>query len=207
MSLLEDFKWRYATKRMNGESVSQDKVDYILKAAHLAPTSSGLQPFRIFVISKSATKKQLSPMAMNQPQITECSHVLVFAAFDEYTQERVDRVFAQQERERNLPAGTTDAYKQQLQSSFNAQTKEDHFNHAARQAYIGLGFALAAAAEQRVDATPMEGFDNKQVDEFLQLANRGLRSVALLALGYRDAENDWLVNLKKVRTPIEEFII
>jgi nitroreductase len=81
------------------------------------------------------------------------------------------------------------------------------FGHAARQAYIGFGLAIAAAAEQRVDATPMEGFDAAQLDELLGLEKLGLRSVTILTLGYRDEANDWLVNMKKVRVKPEDFII
>jgi nitroreductase len=66
--------------------------------------------------------------------------------------------------------------------------------------------AIAAAAELKVDTTPMEGFDNVALDELLNLKEKGLRSVTLLPLGYRDEAQDWLVNLKKVRTPRERFI-
>lgn len=207
MEIIENLKWRYATKRMTGESVSEDLIDKIMEAARWAPTSSGLQPFRIIVVSSAETKEKIKPIAFNQPQITECSHLLIFAAFDEYTAERIDDVFAQQEEERGLPQGTTDDYKNQLKQNFSVQSKDEHFNHAARQAYIGLGMALAAAAELRVDSTPMEGFNNADLDELLRLTKKGLKSVALLPLGKRDTEQDWLVNLKKVRTEKNDFII
>ncbi|MGR6747918.1 nitroreductase family protein, partial [Aeromonas veronii] len=83
--------------------------------------------------------------------------------------------------------------------TYPQRTPEENFQHAARQAYIGLGTALIAAAEEQVDATPMEGFTPEKVDEILNLRSRGLRSVLLLPLGYRQADGDWLVNLKKVR--------
>ena len=83
----------------------------------------------------------------------------------------------------------------------------ENFTHAAKQSYISFAAAIIAAAEQKVDATPMEGFNATALDELLNLKERGLRSVTLLPLGYRDAANDWLVNMKKVRTPIEDFII
>jgi len=84
---------------------------------------------------------------------------------------------------------------------------EDNFQWAARQAYIGLGTALIAAAAEQVDSTPMEGFDAAQVDRILGLSEKGLRSVVLLSLGYRDEEQDWLAPLKKVRLPVEEFAL
>lgn len=207
MSLLQDLAWRYATKKMNGEKVAQDKVDYIIEAARLAPTSSGLQPFKIIQITDEALKAKIQPIAYGQTQIVDASHVLVFAAYDEYTQERVFAPFEKQEKERELPQGFANDYVNQLWSGLQQRTKEQHFEHAARQAYIGFGLAIAAAAELRVDATPMEGFDGSQLDELLGLEKLGLKSVTILTLGYRDQENDWLANLKKVRLDTEDFVI
>lgn len=207
MSLLQDLSWRYATKKMNGEKVAQEKVDYIIEAARLAPTSSGIQPFKIIQITNQELKEKIQPIAYNQSQIIDSSHLLVFAAYDEYTKERVDLPFAQQEKERELPKGFADDYKNQLFATYQQKTKQEQFEHAARQAYIGFGMAIAAAAEQRVDATPMEGFIPEQLDELLGLNKLGLKSVTILALGYRDENNDWLVNLKKVRFNNEDFLI
>ncbi len=207
MSLLQDLSWRYATKKMNGQVVAQEKVDYIIEAARMAPTSSGLHPFRIIEITNPELKAKIQPIAYGQSQIVDASHLLVFAAFDKYTQERFDAVFTQQEIERGLSVGASDDYKNQLFASFSAQTAEQNFNHAARQAYIGFGMAIAAAAEQKVDATPMEGFVPEQLDELLGLPELGLKSVTILALGQRDEANDWLVNMKKVRIATEDFVI
>lgn len=199
MSLHENLNWRYATKKMNGKKVPAEKVEYILEAARLAPTSSGLQPFQIIVISNQELKEKMKPIAFNQSQITDSSHVLVFAAWDKYTPEKINKTFSNITSERGMEEGAMDDYKNSLISSLGSKSSNDNFNHAAKQAYIALGIALAAAAEQKVDSTPMEGFDPEKMDELLGLKEKGLRSVALLALGYRDAENDWLVNLKKVR--------
>jgi len=76
-----------------------------------------------------------------------------------------------------------------------------------RNDYISFGLALAAAAELEIDATPMEGFNNEQLDEALGLKELNLKSVVAMPLGYRDSSGDWLVNLKKVRQPEEEFFI
>ena len=84
---------------------------------------------------------------------------------------------------------------------------ERNFEHAARQSYIAFAFAMAMAAELKVDSTPMEGFDNEALDKLLNLNERGLKSVTILPLGYRDENNDWLVNLKKVRHPKKDFLI
>lgn len=206
MKLIEALNWRYATKKMNGKSVPQNKIDSILNAAHLAPTSSGLQPFEIIVIKDAEIKAKILPIAMNQSQITDSSHLLVFAAWDNYTTERINNVFKRTVEERGLPADAMDGYKNMLISSYTKKAAEQNFEHAARQAYIGFGMAIAAAAELEVDATPMEGFNAAELDELLELKEKGLRSVTLLPLGYHDEQIDWLVSMKKVRTPVSEFI-
>lgn len=206
MTLLENLNWRYATKKMNGTPVPKEKVDYILEAARLAPSSSGLQPYEIFVISNKELLEKIKPIAHGQSQITDTSHLLVFAAWDSYTEDRVNEVFKRNNTERNLPDSATDDYRKMLLGLFSTKTEEENYQHAAKQAYISLGIAMVAAAEQKVDATPMEGFNYAAMDELLNLKEKGLRSAAILPLGFRDASNDWLVNLKKVRTPKEKFI-
>ena len=206
MSLLEDLNWRYATKKMNGEIVPQDKVDYILEAARLAPSSSGLQPYRIFVITNKELLEKIQPIAFDQVQITGGSHLLVWAAWDGYSHNSISEVFEKTTIERGIPISAMDDYKARLWGMYEPLGSEWHSTHAAKQAYISFGLAIAAAAEQKVDATPMEGFDSKALDEVLGLAEKGLKSVVILPLGYRDTSGDWLVNLKKYRTPNEEFI-
>lgn len=206
MELLEALEWRYATKKMNGNVVPQEKVDYIIEAARLAPSSSGLQPYEIFVISDKALLEKIQAIAWNQSQITDASHLLVFAAWDGYSLEKIEKVFAKTLAERGLPADRMDEYKQRLWGMYEPLGKEWHATHAAKQAYIAFGLAIAAAAEQKVDTTPMEGFVPAELDKLLGLEALGLKSVVILPLGYRDEAQDWLVNLKKVRTPKEAFV-
>jgi nitroreductase len=207
MDFLESLNWRYATKRMNGKKVPQNKVDVILEAARLAPTNSGLQPFNILSVTDPALLEKIKPIANNQPQITEASHLLVFAAWDDITDQKIDEVFEQVIRERNLPAGALDNYRNFQKSKFASMSKEERFQTAARQAYVAFGVAIAAAATEQVDATPMEGFRNNELDELLGLKEKGLRSVTLLPIGYRDEENDWLLKQKKVRRPKNQLVI
>jgi len=205
MNLIETLNWRYATKAMTGELVPQAKVDSIMNATLLCPTSSGLQPFEIILISNLALKEKISPIAHNQPVITQSSHLMVFAAWDSYTPERVNHHFTYMNKQRKLPDSSTDSYRTMLLDLFSKQTQEQHFEHAARQSYIGLGFALIAAAIEKIDTTPMEGFDNQALDELLQLEEKGLKSTCILSLGYRDTAKDWLANLEKVRVPMNDF--
>ena len=207
MSFLESLHWRYATKRMTGEKIPQEKVNIILEAVRLAPTSSGIQPFSILVITDKKLLEKIQPVAYNQPQITEASHLLVFAVWDNVTPEKIDYVYDQIIRERNLPADALATYVDRLKEQFAAMTQEERFQWAARQTYITIGIAAAAAAVEKIDATPMEGYLISELDKLLGLREKGLRSTTLMALGYRDTANDWLANLKKVRRPKEELII
>ena len=206
MTLLENLQWRYATKKMNGNVVPQEKLDYILEAIRLTASSSGLQPYEVIVISDRALLEQIKPHAWDQSQITDCSHLLVFASWERYTLEKITAVFNSTMTERGLPLSTMDAYKEKLWGMYEPLPTKWHANHAAKQAYIALGTALIAAAEQKVDATPMEGFTPEALDKILGLEEKGLKSAVILPLGYRDADNDWLVNMKKVRTPMEDFV-
>ena len=206
MNLIENLNWRYATKQMTGEVVPAEKVNIIVNATLLCPTSSGLQPFEIILISNKELKEKIQPIAYNQPQIVQASHIIIFAAWDEYTPERINNHFSYLNKQRGLPDSTTDAYRNMTLTTFANLTKEQHFAHAAKQSYIGLGYATIAAAIEKIDATPMEGFNPAAVDELLELNKKGLKSTAILALGYRDIKIDWLVNLKKVRKPLSEFV-
>jgi nitroreductase len=165
-----------------------------------------LQPYELIVITNKDLREKIKAAANNQAQITDCSHLVVFAAWDHYTEQRINDAFDMTEKVRNFKNDAGVAYRQMLLKNFPARDPEVNFNHTAKQAYIGLGTALIAAAEAEVDATPMEGFDPKAVDEILGLKAKGLRSVVLLPLGYRKADEDWLVNLKKVRRPADQFI-
>ena len=206
-ALIDCLNWRYATKKMNpGKRVSQEKVERILEAARLAPTSSGLQPFEIVVVTSAEVRTRIKPIAWNQSQITDCSHLLVFAAWDNYTPERINHMFDLTNEVRGVKNEGWENYRNMLLDSYPQRSAEVNFQHTARQAYIGLSAALIAAAFEEVDGTPMEGFDHKALDEILSLPARGLRSVAILPLGYRQEEGDWLVKLKKVRRPREQFV-
>ena len=208
MALLDDLKWRYATKAYDStKKVDQKDVDKIIEAARLAPTSSGLQQFRVMVITNQELKEKIVPIAMDQQNIAQCSHLLVFVAWDKYTEKRIDDIYNYTTDQRGLPRGRFDSYTNKLKALYLPQNAEENFAHTARQAYIGLGLALAQAAELKVDSTPMEGFDNKALDELLGLRSKGLRSVVLMPLGYRDNTNDWLVKMKKVRIPKDNFVI
>ena len=206
MELLNALEWRYASKKMNGKRIPEDKIEKILEAIRLAPSSIGLQPYSVIVITDPELKKQILPIANNQQQIVDSSHLLVFAAWDKITTERVDDFIRLNAKTRKVSMESLDGLRSKL-LNISKRSREENFEWAARQTYIAFATGIAAAAEERVDATPMEGFNNVALDELLNLKDKGLRSLTLLPLGYREQEKDWLVNLPKVRREKEKFFI
>ncbi len=206
MALLDDLKWRHAVKAYDpNKKLDKAVVEQIVEAARLAPTSSGLQQFRLIVVGNQELKEKMVAGALNPDCMRECSHVIVFAAWDEYTPERIDAIYDKTTDERGLVRGRFKRYTDMLKENFGKMSKEEQFQHAANQSFIALGLALAQAAELKVDSTPIGGFDPKLVDGLLGLPAKGLRSVSLLYLGYADDERDWLGKMKKVRNSMEEF--
>ena len=206
MSFIEKLNERYATKAMNGAKIPQEKIDNILEAIRLAPTSSGLQPFEVFVITNQELKAEIRKIASNQSQVTDCSHLLVFAAWDHYTAERINHMFDLTNEIRGFKNEGWENYRQMLLANYPKRDPEANFQHAARQTYIALMTALTQAVFEGVDSTPMEGFNNDALDKILGLREKNLRSTVIVPLGYRDADKDWLVNLVKVRKPMNELI-
>ena len=207
MDLLKSLEWRYATKKMNGEKVPQDKLERILEATRLAPSSYGLTPYNVIVVEDQKLKEELQGACYGQTQLTDSSAVLVFATWDDVTEEAVDIYIQETATQRGIGVEMLGEFSGMIKGSLSNMTQEQKVAWAQRQAYIGLGFALVAAATEEVDSTPMEGFVPTTVDSILGLKELGLMSVAVLPLGYRDTENDYLASLKKVRWENEKFFI
>ena len=202
---IEDaFHWRYATKKYTSQKVSEDKINQILEAVNLAASSCGLQPYRVFVISNPEMRSKLGEGSFNG-QIIASSHLLVFAAFNTIDKDYIEEYVEMSEKQRNLPKGAMNDFKNAVANNFENTSAEADAIWSSKQAYIGLGTALIAAAELKIDATPMEGFDREKFDSILGLKEKGLHATVILSLGYRDAGNDYLAGINKVRLPIEEF--
>ena len=198
MSLIDTLHWRYATKRMNGNKVPQEKVDNILEAIRLAPTSFGLQPFKVIVVENPQLREKIFNEACQQPQIKESSHVLVFAANKKVSAEQVEEYMQLIASVRSIPVESLNDFKAMF-GGIVAGTAEQNFVWTARQAYIAFGVGIVAAATEKVDATPMEGFNPEALDKILGLPEQNLGSTTILALGYRDEANDYLAKALKVR--------
>jgi nitroreductase len=207
MSLLDALKWRYAVKRMNGNKIPEAKLNTILEATKLAPSSFGLTPYNIIVIEDEETRKKLQPHFYNQPQVGESSALVIFATWNSITEKEVAAYMQEIADERGVPVENLKDFAGYINGSIKNLTAEQLQIWAAKQTYIALGFTLVAAASEEVDATPMEGFMPDAVDEALGLKELGLHSAVAVTLGYRDAANDYLSGAKKVRRATEKLII
>lgn len=199
--LREALEWRYATKKMDpSKPVDQEKVDRILEAIRLTPSSSGLQPYHIFVISDKTLQAKIMLSARNQSQVVDCSHLLVFAAWDKYTNRRIDDAYDLIHNERGYVRPELDKYRESLKKRLPYMPPQVQSGHTAKQTYIAACTAMIAAAMESVDATPIEGFDPKGVETILDLSDH--KVVLLMPLGHRD-DNDWLLKEKKVRKSLD----
>ena len=208
MSLIQDLNWRYATKNMNGETVSDEKLTAILKATNLAATSYGLQPFTILVVSNKEIKLKLQEAAYGQAQVGSSSAVLVFAVPLKITTADIEGFINLVATTRTMPVEALDGYKGMILGTVGALPAEQQQIWSAKQAYIALGTALAAAAEQKVDACPMEGFDASQFDEILGLTEKGLKSVVIMPVGYRSADDATAkyIKVRKLESELFHFV-
>jgi len=207
MSIIDSLSWRYAVKRMNGNKVSQEKVNTLLDAIQLSASGFGLMPYQIFVMEDADLKAKIQPIAYGQPQIVESSHLLIFAAWNEVTEAHIDTYMNLIAETRGMSLSDLGDFKGAIAGSMKYKSKEQQAQWADRQVYLAMGTALAAAAELRIDTTPMEGFIPAKLDELLGLKAKGLHSVLMLAIGERDEATDYMVNVKKVRTPKAELFV
>ncbi len=205
MQFSEALYWRYATKKFNGHAVPQEKVDKILEAIRLAPTSYGLQPFKVVVVSNPELKGKIHEKACPQPQIVDGSHVLVFAAQASVNAGHIDAYMELIAKTRDVDPQSLRGFSESIKGNLLSKSDEQFTDWSARQTYITLGFGLVAAAMEEVDACPMEGFDKDTMDELLGLKEQNLKSIALMTLGYRDAEKDSLAKAKKVRKSADDL--
>ena len=207
MQLLDDLRWRYATKRFDEDrKVSDEDLHKLEEAVNLAATSFGLQPFRLLVISDPEVKEQLRTASYNQPQLTECSHVFVFCSMTTMPPEQIDRYVDRIAEVRDVPREQLNDYANYMKGSVAGKSVESIKAWNQRQAYLGLGTLLAAAAQLRIDSCPMEGIDAGEYDRILGLTDKGLTATVIAPVGYR-SEDDATQHYAKVRVPLEEMVL
>ncbi|MDR2954285.1 MAG: nitroreductase family protein [Prevotella sp.] len=205
MDLLHNLNWRHACKGMNGSKVPQEKVDRILEAINLAPTSLGMQAYKVIVIENQDLKQKIYNEACPQQPIIACSHLLLFAPFTQITSEYLDEYFDLIKRKRNPDPEWSKKYRTKIEG-FMERNYNNFESWLTKQVYIALGVACVAAANEEVDSVPIEGFDKDALNRILDLPSQHLSSGILLPLGYRDPGKDWMNGQPKVRKDLKDLI-
>ncbi len=205
--IISALEWRYATKQFDPSKKVQEKdIDILLEALRLAPSSFGLQPWKFVVVTNPEVRATLREAGYNQPQITDASHLIVFAVEKNIDDAFVDRFVRSISETRGVPETALEGYAAMMKGAIAAKTPEQRIDWAARQAYLALGVLVTAGALMNIDITPMEGFDPKKFDEILELDKKGLASQVIAVVGYR-MPDDPAAAMKKVRYPKEQMVI
>ena len=202
---IDYLNWRYATKKFdNTKKISDGDLDKLLEATRLSASSYGLQPYHIFVISDQKVKDRLKPASWNQSQLTDASHVIVFANKGDFDGELIDSYLQNVSSIRKIPMGELKGYGDFMKSKLVPLSEDAKNVWTSKQTYLALGNLLSVAAEMKIDACPMEGFDPEQYNDILQLRKKGLNASVVVTVGYRSNEDE-TQHYPKVRLSKEEL--
>ncbi|SRX75018.1 NAD(P)H-dependent oxidoreductase [Aequorivita antarctica] len=204
---IEKLQWRYATKRFDSsKTLSEEKLDILKETFNLTATSYGLQPLKMVVVSNTDLKEQLMPLTYHQTQVRDASHVLILCVEKRINENFIVDHFKRVEGKRNTPRTILEPFEKALIENFSKKQAPEIRQWMANQLYLTLGALLTVCAVENIDACPIEGFEPKKYDQLLGLDEKGLESLIVLPVGYRD-ESDLFINFKKVRRGVEELII
>ncbi|OGJ21959.1 MAG: NAD(P)H-dependent oxidoreductase [Candidatus Pacebacteria bacterium RIFCSPHIGHO2_02_FULL_46_9] len=204
--IIKQLNWRYATKKFDPNfKLSEAQLAELTEVVRLSPSSFGLQPWGFVVVSNPAIRTKLRAAAWGQPQITDASHLFVFCRLSQMNQANIDEYVKAIAEQRGLQTADLAEYSQMMTGSIAGKSAVELIAWMSRQVYIALGVLLTTCAIEKIDACPMEGFDNAKFDEILDLPSKGLASCALCAVGKRAADDSYAA-LAKVRFPKEKVI-
>lgn len=217
--LLQAMNWRYAVKHYDSNRrIDDNTLNILLESLRLTPSSLGMQPWRFLVISNTELRNRLKEAGFNQPQWTEASHIILFAAQNKIDNDDAEKYLNSIVTMRGVERSTLNGLAENIFNYIKVIKLSEFWGHtimkrfsgmcatdwAEKQCYIALGNLLTSAAIINVDASPMEGFSPKKFDDILGLTD--YHTVVACALGYRDQANDFLANSKKVRYPLDEVV-
>lgn len=207
MNFIENQNWRYATKKMDAnKKIKAEDLNFLMEAVRLSTSSYGLQPYKIFVIESEDLKEKIKPAAWNQSQVTDSSYVFVFANIENFGDQHIDEFINLMSSERGIDLDQLKGYGDFMKMKINELTAEQKSVWTAKQTYLALGNLLNAAAEIKVDVTPMEGFEPEKVNAILGLDSQHLNASVIATVGYR-SEEDATQHYKKVRKPLSELFV
>jgi nitroreductase len=206
-TFLENQNWRYATKKFDAsKKISTSDLNTLKEAIRLSTSSYGLQPYQVFIVENPELRAKLVGASYGQAQVADASHLLVFANELNFGVEGIDQLANNISATRGLPLEAIQGYVDYMKGNITGLPEEVRNIWTSKQTYLALGNLLNAAAELKIDVTPMEGFVPAQVNEILGLDKLGLNASLLAPIGYRHAEDD-TQHYKKVRKSNDELFI
>ena len=206
-NFIDNATWRYATKKFDTtKKVSDQDLETLKKAISLTATSYGLEPYKVFIIENQEIKNQLVEASWGQQIVADASHLIVFANILDFGSTQMNAYFDNLTATRNIPMDAVQGYSDFMQSSINALPLEVRNTWTSKQTYLALGNLLNAAAELKIDATPMEGIVPAKYNEILGLDALGLNAVLACPIGYRHAD-DATQHYAKVRKAEQDLFV
>jgi nitroreductase / dihydropteridine reductase len=206
-NIIKDLNWRYATKKFDStKKINPENIETLTESIRLVPSSFGLQPLKLVVVTNPEIKNKLKDAAFGQSQIADCSHLMVFCAKTNLNQEDVKEYIENTAKIREISVESLDGLSKYINSFIEPKTQSELKIWSQKQAYIALGFLLYSAATLKIDSCPMEGFDPNQFDEILDLKKHNLTATVICPVGYR-SEQDFMSKAKKSRFSKERFVI
>ncbi len=205
MTIIENLKWRYATKKFDAsKKVSQKDLDVLKEAIQLSASSFGFQPYQVYIVENIEIRKQLQVASYGQSQIVDASHLLVFAANIKTDAVDVDALMELTAKTRGLELESLKGFSDYVKGAISWMPIETQTAWNTKQVYLALGNALTVCAEMNIDACPMEGFIAADYNKILELETKGLTAAVVLPIGYRSTE-DTHADYPKVRKDLNEL--
>lgn len=208
-TFIENQKWRYATKKFDAtKKISEQDLEFLKEAIRLSTSSYGLQPYQILIIENPEIRAKLQPYSWNQSQITEASHLFVFANIVDIQDSHIDEYIANIAETRTIDAQNLKGYSDFMKSKIVTLETDIKSSWTAKQTYLALANLMNAAAEIKIDVTPMEGFEAEKYNEILGLSELGLNASLVAPIGYRHSDdiNQHLLKVRKSNTELFKII-
>ncbi|NJB72227.1 nitroreductase [Saonia flava] len=205
MELLNNLKWRYATKHFDpSKKVSTENLDMLKEAVQLSVSSYGLQLYKVLVVENKQIREKLKPASWNQNQITDASHLFIFCNYTDVKSKHVDGYIELIANKQGIDVSDLSGYGDFMKEKIGEMAEEEQKSWTIRQTYLALGNLLNACAELKIDACPMEGFEAEKYNEILGLTEQGLNAAVIAPVGYRSQEDQTQFR-PKVRKPLNEL--
>lgn len=204
---IEDANWRYATKKFDAsKKIATQDLEILKEAIRLSASSYGLQPYKILIIENPEIRAKLQPVAWGQSQVVDASQLIVFANITNFGDTEIDAFIKNMTETRGITTESVQGYADFMKSKISALPEDQRNVWTSKQTYIALTNLMNAAAELKIDVTPMEGFETEKFNEILGLDKLGLNAALIATIGYRH-EEDATQNYAKVRKSKEQLFI